>query len=99
MSVELEVKLADFRRAVRRLLTRLPDERGTGCDVIAFDVRGISLEIQAGNTTETVEAQILRPGRALPFHHSRVISISFRTATVRINQTEYRHPDISVQPI
>ena len=103
------MSLIDLKRAFRRLLARLPDESEAGGDFVLFNADGNSLDIVAGETLETLNATVMRPGQArvpctvfcgiartLRFYRDRVIVISFSPEVVRIERTEYRHPSISV---
>jgi hypothetical protein len=109
MEIAVRVSLIDLKRAFRRLLARLPDESEAGGDFVFFNADGNSLNIVAGETSETLNATVMRPGQArvpsivvcgiartLRFYRGRVIVISFSPEAVRIDRTDYRHPTISV---
>jgi hypothetical protein len=109
MGIEVRVCLIDLKRAFRRLIARLPDESEAGADFIAFRADADHLEIVCGGTSETLRATVVHPGeafvpctvfdgiaRTLWFHRGRVIMISLSPGSLRIDQTNYRHPRISV---
>jgi hypothetical protein len=54
MEVQFTVNLVELKRAVRRLLTRLPDESEAGDDSIVFSASGNDLEIVVGRTSEVL---------------------------------------------
>lgn len=100
----------ELKQAFRRMLARLPDEAEACTDCVAFDARGNVLEVLAGDTSEFLHASVLNPGRArvplsvfrgiartLRFFRSRLIAVSLASGTLRMERTEFRHPEISVQ--
>jgi len=109
MEIQFTVNLVELKRAVRRLLARLPDESAAGDDSIVFGASGNSLEIVVGGTSEVLRAAIVHPGKArvphhvfrtiarsLRFHRGRAIAIVVSPAVFKINRTGYRHPGISI---
>jgi len=109
MEVQFTVNLVELKRAVRRLLTRLPDQSAAGDDSIVFHASRNSLEIVAGGTSEVLGAAVVHPGKArvphhvfrsiarsLQFHGGRAIAIVVSPTVLKINRTEYRHPSISI---
>ncbi|PYX38655.1 MAG: hypothetical protein DMG81_11240 [Acidobacteria bacterium] len=109
MQIEVRVSLIDLKRAFRRVLARLPDESEAGGDFVIFSADGDTLDIVAGGTSEALSATVTHPGQArvpsavfcgiartLRFYRARVIVISLLHGIVRIDQTDYRHPGISV---
>jgi hypothetical protein len=69
MEVQFTVNLVELKRAVRRLLTRLPDQSAAGDDSIVFHASRNSLEIVAGGTSEVLGAAVVHPGKARVPHH------------------------------
>jgi|SRR5580704_2330826 hypothetical protein len=109
MGIEVRVRLIDLKRAFRRLTARLTDECEAGAGFIDFEADADNLEIVSGGTSETLRATVVHPGearvpclvfrgiaRTLRFHRGKVIMISFSPGSLRIAQTDYRHPNISV---
>ena len=109
MGIEVRVHLIDLKRAFRRLMARLPDESEAGAEFIVFRADTDRFDIIAGGTSETLRASVAYPGearvpcpvfrgiaRTLRFHRGRVIMISLSPGSLRIDQTNYRHPRISV---
>jgi hypothetical protein len=109
MEIEVRMSLIDLKRAVRRLLARLPDESEAGGDFVVFSARGSSLDMVMGATSEVLSATVVHPGharvpspvfrgiaRTLRFHCGRVIMIAFSPGSLRIDRTDHRHPSISV---
>jgi hypothetical protein len=109
MGIEVRVRLIDLKRAFRRLIARLPDESEAGANFIVFGADADHLEIVSGGTSETLRATVVHPGearvpcpvfrgiaRTLRFHRETVIMISFSPGSLRMDQTDYRHPSISV---
>ena len=109
LGIEVRVRLIDLKSAFRRLIARLPDESEAGADFVVFRTGADHLEIVSGGTSETLKASVVHSGQArvpcpvfrgiartLRFHHGTVIMISFLPRSLRIDQTDYRHPNISV---
>jgi hypothetical protein len=109
MDIEAHVSLIDLKRAFRRLLTRLPDESEAGGDLIDFNACEKTLEIVVGGTSEVLNATVLHPGRArvpspvfrgiarsLRYYRGRTFTVASSKGLLRIGQTEFRHPNISV---
>jgi hypothetical protein len=109
MGIEVRVHLIDLKRAFRRLMARLPDESEAGVNFIIFRAVADHLEIVSGGTSETLRATVVYPGeaqvpssvfrgiaRTLRFHSETVIMISFSPGSLRMDQTDYRHPNISL---
>jgi hypothetical protein len=66
MDIAVVVSLIDLKRAIRRLLARLPYESKAGSDFIVLSASGNSLEIAVGGTLEVLSATVVHPGRARP---------------------------------
>jgi hypothetical protein len=103
------VRLTDLKRAFRRLLARLPDEMEAGSDFIVFKATGSILEVVAGETSEVLKAVTLHSGqasvpepvfrgiaRAIRHYRGRTATVSASRGSLRIDRTEFRHPNISV---
>jgi exopolyphosphatase/pppGpp-phosphohydrolase len=80
-----------------------------GCDFILLKAGGSSLEIVSGATSEVLKAVILHPGeasvpepvfrgiaRVLRFYRGRTATVAASRGLLRIDRTEFRHPNISV---
>jgi hypothetical protein len=109
MAIEFTVSLVDLKRAFRRVSTRLQDEIETGAGVVSFVVTEDSLKIMAGETSETLNVKCLAGGsvripinlycgiaRALPLFRKRLVEVAVSAGTLRIDRTDFRHPDVSV---
>jgi len=109
MGIEVHVRLIDLKSAFRRLIARLSDESEAGAEFIVFGADADRLNIVSGGTSETLRASVEYPGKArvpcpvfrgiartLRFHRGKVIMISFSPGSLRIDQTDYQHPNISV---
>jgi hypothetical protein len=90
-------------------IARLSDESEAGAEFIVFGADADRLNIVSGGTSETLRASVEYPGKArvpcpvfrgiartLRFQRGKVIMISFSPGSLRIDQTDYRHPNISV---
>lgn len=64
MGTELRVSLTDLKRALRWLLTRLPDEFEAGSEFIVFSVSADQLAIVPGGTSEVLKANVAHPCEA-----------------------------------
>ena len=109
MDVEFIVRLSELKSAFRRLSARLPDESEAGAEFVLFNVGESSLEILVQETAEGVTAAFVHRGlarvpisvfrgiaRALPFYRGTSVRFAFSPEALRINQTRFRHPSISV---
>src|SRR5438445_6246097 len=109
MDVEFTVSLIELKRAFRRLSVRLPDESEAGAKSVIFNVGESSFEILAQETAEGLPAVVVHPGRAtvpllvfrgigraIRFYRGSSVRFAFSAEILRINQSCFRHPGISV---
>ena len=109
MEVEVRVSLSDLKRALRRLMIRLPDESEADSDCVVFNAIGDQLSITAGGTSEVLSASVIYGGRAmvpypvfrgiartLRFYSGKTVTVASSQGLLRIARTAFRHPRISV---
>jgi hypothetical protein len=109
MEIEVRLSLPDLKRALRRLIVRLPDECEAGSDFIVFSAVGHQLSITAGGTSEALSASVVYGGRAivpypvfrgiartLRFYSGKTVTVASSEGLLRIARTEFRHRNISV---
>ena len=109
MHVHFTVKLADLKRAVRRLTMRLGDESPIGEGFVILRVALNRLTVETVNSSEELSAEVSQSGTAnvpvavfctlaktLPFHRSRRVEFCISLGNICVNRTVTRHPGISV---
>jgi hypothetical protein len=102
------VKLADLKRACKRLLARMSDEYDSGNESVVFTPDRDSFRIQIGGSSETVSAVVVQRGsvsvpsslfrnmaQTLRFYRKKKVEIGVSAGELRIERMVFRQSTIS----
>jgi hypothetical protein len=109
VDVHFTVKLADLKRAVRRLTMRLGDESPIGEGFVILRLALNRLTIETVNSSEELTADVHQAGTAnvpvavfcaiaktLRYHRAGQIRFCISPGSIGVDRTVTRHPGISV---
>jgi len=93
------VKVAEMKRACKRLLARFPDEYESGNQSVVFTADHDSLRIQVGSSSEVIPAVVMQRGKesvesplfsgmaqTLRFYHKKKVEIAVSDNELKIER-------------